>query len=369
MGPRVFLILVASFGAAHALHLQSHALGEERPPISCAHPSEYREGAEVDFDKRQYSSDVQWQVKFKDSNRENDYTSSARDGCLNQPLFTDRRFSLVNQTSELLVDLMARLRAGRPFSWVRLGDVEILNLRGKDEVSMMMVESLSSLSPADDNLFVVPGVWWLCRRDLYNRFNFFIKTHPTQYVFVDGFYLPLGDDSEHPDWRKEGVEGYLQASIGKPIVFVGPGRLRDICFIKFVDFIEANSVSSAAQVMDMKTNIKKVSQDYPDQNVIFLLAAGSIAKIIGIDGRKEFPKDTFIDVGKMFDGYTCLKWPRLHSIAEMCQISGPRMTDGCCSPGNSALRLNSSQAATDDLDGAHRFDSHLNRYVGREWWH
>jgi len=375
MEPKVCLILLASIGTAHALHVQYYSPGEDRSPISCAHPSEYRDGVEADLDNRQYSNDVQWQVNFKDSNRENDYTFIARNGCLKQ--FTDIHFSLANQTPELFMDIMARLRAGRPFSWVRIGDVEMMNLKREDEVSRMMAESFSRLSPADDNLFVAPGVWWLCQERLYFEFNRFLKLHPTQYVFVDGFYLPLGDDSENPDWRKEGVEGFLQASNGKPIVFVGPARFRDICFIKFADFVEVGHVNSATQVNDIKTNIKKVSQDHPDQNVVFLVAAGSVAKIIGIDGLKEFPKDTFIDIGKMFDQFTCVKSPRIRSIAEMCQISAPRMIQNCCSPDNPALRVpfikmftgNSSQAAIDDSKGAPRFDDHLNRYVGREWWH
>merc|ERR1712151_298061 len=161
----------------------------------------------------------------------------------------------------------------------------MMNLGGSDEVSQMMSTSFASLSEADDYTFVAPGTWWLCRPDLYNMFNGFMKSHPApQYTFVDGFYLPLGDGTEHTDWHEEGVEGYLQASNGKPIVFVGPGAFRKICFIKFVDFVEIGPyVSSATEVMDIKTRIKRASRAYPKQNVVFLVAAGSIAKIIGID--------------------------------------------------------------------------------------
>lgn len=332
MEPRLLTILVASIAGSQALRLQYYAPGEEKPPISCAHPSEYRDVAGIDSAKRQYSSDVQWQVKLKETNKYNNYTWTTRGGCLKK--FRDVSFSVANLSSELLRELMARLREGRPFSWVRVGDAEMITLGQQNEVSRMMAESFSSLSPADHDLFVAPGTWWLCQEYLFYLFNSFMKSHPTQYVFVDGFYLPLGDDSERPDWRKQGVEGILQASSGKPIVFVGPERLRDICFIKFVGFVKVGNVISKTQVIDIKTSIKNLSQHYPNQSVIFLVAAGQIAKIIGIDGRKELPKDTFIDVGKMFDGFTCLKWPRLRSIPEMCQESGPRMAEGCCSGGH-----------------------------------
>jgi hypothetical protein len=344
-------VLLASVVGSQALRLQDYAPGEGQPPISCAHPSEYREVVGADFAKRQYSSHVQWQAKLKESNKDNNYTWTTRGGCLKK--FKDVSFSVANLPSELLMDLMARLREGRPFSWVRIGDQEMMflghpqnkksgyddwgyrKLRAGDEVIRMIGESFSSLSPADDNLFVAPGTWWLCHEYLFGLFNSFMKSHPTQYTFVDGFYLPLGDDSEQPDWRKEGVEGLLQASRGKPIVLVGPERLRDICFIKFVDFVEVGNVISKSQVMDIKLSISNVSQHYPNQSVVFLVAAGSIAKIIGIDGRRELPKDTFIDVGKMLHGFTC-KGPRLRSIPEMCQASGSRMAEGCCSPGDSA---------------------------------
>jgi len=216
------------------------------------------------------------------------------------------------------------LKRREPFTFVRLGDgdwfcslggngadsngVELEKEQGMCDELLRDIKGLGSAR--DANLFVVVGTFFLCKETNFDMFahvdSFFYwnRLRPGFLGFVNSndvsFYFPL-----LPSRKSNRCPSVLPALQRHIVVLVGPKYLGNLQFmLNYTAHVEVPLAKGWESRNDILSGIRRESQRHPNQNVVFLVAAGVAARPILFRTYSEFgQKDTFIDVGSSLDGY------------------------------------------------------------------
>ncbi|KAK3255070.1 hypothetical protein CYMTET_35697 [Cymbomonas tetramitiformis] len=150
------------------------------------------------------------------------------------------------------------------------------------------------------------GVWWLCNRRLRNLWNDLASSDGSNHIFMDSFYLPMGDpvDIGRSSLREAGVIGWVAEAKRRRVVLIGPAHLKRVPILSHATHVETTGEegSSVARIdFLIKKSVSISSQS--NTTALFVLAAGCASKIIIAELSLLLPKDSFIDVGTALDGY------------------------------------------------------------------
>mmetsp|Transcript_533 Transcript_533/g.1334 ORF Transcript_533/g.1334 Transcript_533/m.1334 type:complete len:161 (-) Transcript_533:32-514(-) len=120
--------------------------------------------------------------------------------------------------------------------------------------------------------------------------------------FVDpgenDWYFHLFDDAEAVKPGARPVMTYLR---GRVVVMIGPTILKPLkSSTNYTAFVDADDAD--VHKKDIVAQALTLSASHPDDNVVFLLAAGIVGRVMGYQlWRKIGKKDTIIDVGSSLD--------------------------------------------------------------------
>ena len=205
-----------------------------------------------------------------------------------------------DQSPAVMREVMRLLRDGKPFGWMRWADAEMLEgVHLRDTVRKF--EHI-------DSLVVNVGVWWLCDDRLRSGWNAAVPAD-LDFVFHDFFYLPTGipDDDARDMWDGLGIRGWVRTAheVGRKLAVIGPRHLQTIPWLRGADYIEAGQMlSSVRRYNEVLSRAKSVSAKHADEPVLFVLSAGSGAKVLIVDMMSSPEnKDMFVDVGASLDGF------------------------------------------------------------------
>eukprot|EP00854_Cymbomonas_tetramitiformis_P024313 gene24313-29538_t len=218
----------------------------------------------------------------------------------------------VTRQTRVIRAVMWAIRTEVPFSWVRWGDGELLHSarNSKIEIDQRLRRSFVSLTGTENRnsnwTMINVGVWWLCNRRLRNLWDDLISSNNSDYIFMDSFYLPMGDPVEvdRTFWREAGVIGWVAEARRRRVVLIGPAHLKRVPVLKYAAHIETTGTESSS-VARINFLIKKsvLISSQSNTTTLFVLAAGWASKIIIAELCYLLPRDSFIDVGSAFDGY------------------------------------------------------------------
>jgi hypothetical protein len=277
-------------------------------------------------------------------------------------------------------DLVGRLSAHKPFTFVRLGDGDwycALGGTGFDSNGVVLQKSHSMCeelkedfksygSRNDANFFPVLGTFFLCRErspDLFAHVEAFFSYEPMQSNFsgfVDsntvGFYFPLLPPVEHG--RRPGV---LPLLVGQVVVLVGPKHLGKLhAMLNYTAHIEVPLHSCWEARDSILSAIKGQSKRHQSDTVVFLVAGGIATRTMLYQTFLSLgQKDTFIDVGASLDGFAGIASRDYNSnISAICADYPEYVADGLCVKYAKIVKVDTSAKEADiDSDDDDQNDS------------
>jgi len=232
-------------------------------------------------------------------------------------------------TEERIKSAKAMWAAQKPFMWTRFGDGEMScaanlglggNCNGESYRGTMCSDLQSQMlqwggEEDDSNFFVAIGTWYSL-----GGFARFLEEHPLQSTFdgfVNSYYFPLiptaldmstsvgsGAASTTP-WAQHP----LPALRNRRVVLVGPNHLEQLrVTLNYEVYIEVPHSAAYAKQGELMEAMTKESNARPNDNVVFLIAAGTSTNVLAFKLRKQLGhKDTLIDIGSRFDGWSGVK--------------------------------------------------------------
>ena len=221
----------------------------------------------------------------------------------------------------VLLHVMEQLKAGRPVSWLRLADGDLLYAMldaNESRLGAQLRDAAASWGPlmGASALFIAVNTHWLCIRNddgpsepwqcsddqvevksdaegefIYRHmWNDFVRGAGLDHRhFLDFFYLPFRREAP---WSDFGVDGWIVATNGRPRVLVAPASFANVskCLdAKFVPVEEEDTVERLAPLI-------AAASEATTQSVVFLMSAGTLAKVMPTTAQ-GVGKDSFIDVG------------------------------------------------------------------------
>ena len=174
---------------------------------------------------------------------------------------------------EMLRQIMRKIRAKRPWAWIRLADGDLGQLKNdvvsKSDARRRFARAIETW-PDLENLVVSVGSWWLCNKryetiwhERFNASRFAVRSSsgasPEDYApfaFHAGcFYLPMGtpDDDDRDAWAAKGIVGWVRAAreAGVKLALVGPRYLKDVPWLaEGVGWVDAAKVSASVGALD-----------------------------------------------------------------------------------------------------------------------
>lgn len=214
--------------------------------------------------------------------------------------------------------LMERVRRGLPFTWLRWGDGEMGYCN-----KHLLRRLFASWQHTPSAFFVAVGVRWLCQPRLKQYWNEQAR-HAGNFTFVDGFYLVSGA----PMATEDGIDGWLIASAGRPIVLVGPPHLRNLTFLNHSRFVQLPPRQSFGPeaVPALLASMRAAGEAIAPRDfacVIFAVAGGTMAKwlITAAHGSPWARHHTFLDIGSTFDGFVGRASRNYIDVKLLCEFS------------------------------------------------
>ena len=256
-----------------------------------------------------------------------------------------------NEPPRILLHVMHRLRTGMPVSWIRWADGEMLKTH-KDlyELASSWPSDLRAAArrwpeipelyvavntaffcgapggertglpdcgtgprPAPKN-YSAGGPWsvgiWRTRggRGFRLRWNELLLdaglAHRHDWHPLDFFYLPIFREMPWEGW---GVQGWLYETRQRQRAVVAPRSYQHIAVCLNATFLESGSSLRA-----LRSRIIAESAAHPHEGVVFIMSAGSLAKLVGTLLFEQLGKDSFIDVGNAMQDLS-LEASRWHS--------------------------------------------------------
>ena len=237
---------------------------------------------------------------------------------------------------EMLRQIMRKIRAKRPWAWIRLADGDLGQLKNdvvsKSDARRRFARAIETW-PDLENLVVSVGSWWLCNKryetiwhERFNASRFAVRSSsgasPEDYApfaFHAGcFYLPMGtpDDDDRDAWAAKGIVGWVRAAreAGVKLALVGPRYLKDVPWLaEGVGWVDAAKVSASVGALDEAlarcaeiSRAAKRDSGNPDEPVLFVFQAGWAAKVMITElahPSKPTSADMFVDAGTALDGF------------------------------------------------------------------
>jgi len=179
------------------------------------------------------------------------------------------------------------------------------------------------------------GAFFLCKEtnpDLHEQMERFAHFHPEhQYAYHDDFYFPVGNETSLP--KDSWVVAARQAK--RPVVIVGPKHLDSLqCMLGHTAFFELPIPTKGCSDIDrLVPQLVKFSQSrFPEESVLFVVAGGSIGKMIAYKAFQSLKKkDMFVDVGAALDAYAGRKSrPYNQDLKKFCAESKAWMAFETC---------------------------------------
>jgi len=198
----------------------------------------------------------------------------------------------------LLGHLMARVRLGQPFVWLRWADAEMIHCN-----TALFSRMVAAWQHTSEAFFVAVGSTpWLCQPQFQEAWNAQVA-QAGNFTFVDAFYLVSGA----PMATEDGLEGWLIASAGRPVVLVGPPHLAHLAFLNHSRFVELppRAAFGVAEMPAVLERMRDASRAFPSACVLFVVAGGTMAKpLVTAAHLSDWGrKDSYIDIGSAFDGF------------------------------------------------------------------
>ncbi|CAJ1388216.1 unnamed protein product [Effrenium voratum] len=249
------------------------------------------------------------------------------------------------------IDVENRLQAGKPVSFIRIGDGDVFcmsgsggqNLEGYGEYKSQCKElgtSLQQLGEQDDsNMYVLVGAFFLCG-GVGDRFESFLQTQQLHsnfkgfltsifYLDLSGLEQPKGS-GHYGEVPNPVVPTTFPALVGRKVVVLGPDHLRRLTkTLNIASFLDASN--AADRVDELVTKMKAESAKWPKENVVFLISGGFGGRLAVLRAFKELgQKDSFIDTGASLDGFAGVASRDFNDKARLCGILPEYMAPGLC---------------------------------------
>ena len=229
--------------------------------------------------------------------------------------------------------LMLWVRDGTPFAWVRWGDGESIAAGNGDRGLAVSAKAWSKVGQA--RFFVAIGMWWMCSpfRIGWNEVVSPIAgTKRTHAVLLESFYLPMGDPADQNVYaaRMLNISGWIIEAQERIICLVGPHFTeRFKSFLHNLEYIRVPTHADDQFVDILLTEMKRVSQKYPSQGVLYPIIAGSVTKVAITKAFQSSwgSKNTYIDVGSALDGYAGIASKDFINIPRYCKSIQNYVTD------------------------------------------
>lgn len=249
-----------------------------------------------------------------------------------------------------LLDAVAGARKSTPFLWLHYGDGDVMSVTGSSSFSMegadlnsqcvrdglaeMFLGTSNALKDSKAEVYEAVGGFFLCKESHAQFFDLmerFAKAHPQhKYEYSDDFYFPVGTSSSptHESWVKAAM------AANRPTVLVGPQHLNTLsCMLNHKAFFEIPIPTRGCGDVDrLVPKLVKFSEKFPDDSVLFIVAGGSVGKMIAYRAFESLrDKDMFVDVGASLDAYAG-KTSRdyNHDLRKFCKESKPWMAYDAC---------------------------------------
>eukprot|EP00929_Paragymnodinium_shiwhaense_P111725 TRINITY_DN80012_c0_g1_i1.p1 TRINITY_DN80012_c0_g1~~TRINITY_DN80012_c0_g1_i1.p1 ORF type:complete len:394 (-),score=64.29 TRINITY_DN80012_c0_g1_i1:259-1440(-) len=236
------------------------------------------------------------------------------------------------------------MRQGKPVLWLRIADGDMIQAadyskKSKDgttnpEMLRQDFKEYGSIHP--NNTFVSLGYWWLCngatKTQYWEGFNKLLhgkdrEMHKDFAGFSNEFYLNLVPNGKKGLNRTRGaVVPLLRERI---VYLVGPDYLNKLkVMFGHKGHLGGCSLEGRQKVWQA---MRDASARHPDDNVVFLVTCGPPVKPVLWRIWKELGhKDTFVDIGTQFEGFSGVKTRDHHNIAKLCKEYPDYMVPGAC---------------------------------------